>query len=187
MKNTLILFIVTILAFGTLVVEGANVYDIISSHPRLKTLTTALKTAKLDTVLSGQGPFTVFAPVDEAFTSGNMQSYKLKFLLDPANSQNLKTLLTYHVISGAAKTTSELTNDETLKTVEVSKTFFLHLVVALCHILRKPRLKITIDLLTYITRASTGSKPIRSKKRNLLDDPRHNLCRGRHIGQRFGR
>ena len=134
MKNTLILFIVTILAFGTLVVEGTNVYDIISSHPRLKTLTTALKTAKLDTVLSGQGPFTVFAPVDEAFTSGNMQSYKLKFLLDPANSQNLKTLLTYHVISGAAKTTSELTNDETLKTVEVSKTFFLHLVVALCHI-----------------------------------------------------
>ena len=187
MKNTLILFIVTILAFGTLVVEGANVYDIDLSHPRLKTLTTALKTAKLDTVLSGQGPFTVFAPVDEAFTSGNMQSYKLKFLLDPANSQNLKTLLTYHVISGAAKTTSELTNDETLKTVEVSKTFFLHLGVALCHILRKPRLKITIDLLTCSTRASTGSKPIRSKKRNLLGDTRHNLCRGRHIGQRFGR
>ena len=61
---------------------SATVYDIISTHPRLKTLTTALKAAKLDTVLQGAGPFTVFAPVDEAFVTGNMQSYKVKFLLD---------------------------------------------------------------------------------------------------------
>lgn len=136
MSNALILLTVAILAFGTFAAEGSTVYDIISSHPRLKTLTTALKTAKLDTVLSGKGPFTVFAPVDEAFTSGNMQLYKVKFLLDPANSQNLKNLLTYHVVSGAAKTTSELTNDETLKTVEVSKAFFLRLTLALCPILK---------------------------------------------------
>lgn len=102
--------------------SAATVYDIISAHPRLKTLTTALKAAKLNTVLQGTGTFTVFAPVDEAFLTGNMQSYKLKYLLDPENMDNLKTLLTYHVLP-ESRTTSELTNDETLKTIDGQNLF----------------------------------------------------------------
>eukprot|EP00943_MAST-04B_sp_MAST-4B-sp1_P002089 g2089.t1 len=93
-----------------------------STHPRLKTLTTALKAAKLNTVLQGTGTFTVFAPVDEAFLTGNMQSYKLKYLLDPENMDSLKTLLTYHVLP-ESRTTNELTNDETLKTVDGQNLF----------------------------------------------------------------
>ena len=78
-----IILVFAILATIASFAASATVYDVISTHPRLKTLTTALKAAKLDTVLQGAGPFTVFAPVDEAFVTGNMQSYKVKFLLDP--------------------------------------------------------------------------------------------------------
>ena len=117
-----IILVFAILATIASFAASATVYDIISTHPRLKTLTTALKAAKLDTVLQGAGPFTVFAPVDEAFVTGNMQSYKVKFLLDPNNMENLKSLLTYHVVPGT-KTTGEFTNDEVLKTVEGENLF----------------------------------------------------------------
>jgi uncharacterized surface protein with fasciclin (FAS1) repeats len=61
-----------------------------------KTLVTALKAAGLVDTLKGPGPFTVFAPTDEAFAK--IPKADLKKLL--ANKKKLKSVLTYHVVSG---------------------------------------------------------------------------------------
>ena len=63
-----------------------------------KTLAKALAAADLVTTLEGPGPFTVFAPTDEAFAKlppGTVES-----LLKPENKEKLRRVLTYHVVSG---------------------------------------------------------------------------------------
>ena len=62
------------------------------------TLAAALKAADLVETLKGTGPFTVFAPTDEAFAK--LPSGTLDDLLKPENKAKLKGILTYHVISG---------------------------------------------------------------------------------------
>ncbi len=71
------------------------------SAGNFKTLTTALKAAGLVETLKGKGPFTVFAPTDEAFAQ--LPEGTLKSLLMPANKQKLKAILTYHVVAGNVK------------------------------------------------------------------------------------
>jgi len=66
-----------------------------------KTLVTAVKAAGLVDTLKGDGPFTVFAPTDEAFKK--FWPKTLKNLLKPENKDKLQLLLTYHVISGKVK------------------------------------------------------------------------------------
>lgn len=63
-----------------------------------KTLVTAVKAAGLVDALKGDGPFTVFAPTDEAFK--RFWPETLKNLLKPENKDKLQLLLTYHVVSG---------------------------------------------------------------------------------------
>lgn len=65
---------------------------------RFKTLTTALKSADLVDALKGKGPFTVFAPTDEAFAK--LTTDKLNDLLKPENKKLLQDILEYHVYSG---------------------------------------------------------------------------------------
>lgn len=63
-----------------------------------KTLLAAIKAAGLEATLHGEGPFTVFAPTDEAFKKlppGTVES-----LLKPENKEKLKAILTYHVVAG---------------------------------------------------------------------------------------
>jgi uncharacterized surface protein with fasciclin (FAS1) repeats len=63
-----------------------------------KTLATALQAASLADTLKGKGPFTVFAPTDDAFAKlppGTVES-----LLKPENKDKLKAILLYHVVSG---------------------------------------------------------------------------------------
>jgi uncharacterized surface protein with fasciclin (FAS1) repeats len=62
------------------------------------TLITALKAADLVTTLSGKGPFTVFAPTNEAFSKVPQDA--LANLLKPENKATLSGVLTYHVVSG---------------------------------------------------------------------------------------
>ena len=59
---------------------------------------TAVKAAGLVETLQGKGPFTVFAPTDEAFAK--LPAGTLDELLKPANREKLKGILTYHVVSG---------------------------------------------------------------------------------------
>lgn len=65
---------------------------------QFKTLVKALQAAELVDALKGKGPFTVFAPTDEAF--GKLPKGTLEDLLKPENKEKLKSILLYHVVSG---------------------------------------------------------------------------------------
>ena len=67
--------------------------------PNLSTLVSAVKAAGLEATLSGPGPFTVFAPTNEAF--GRLAPGTVDTLLKPENKATLTKLLTYHVVPGA--------------------------------------------------------------------------------------
>jgi uncharacterized surface protein with fasciclin (FAS1) repeats len=62
------------------------------------TLAKALQAADLVETLKGKGPYTVFAPTDEAF--GKLPAATLNDLLKPENKQKLQRILTYHVVPG---------------------------------------------------------------------------------------
>ena len=65
---------------------------------QFKTLAAALTAADLVETLQGRGPFTVFAPTDEAF--GKLPEGTLGELLKPENKRRLAAILTYHVVPG---------------------------------------------------------------------------------------
>lgn len=78
-----------------------------------KTLVAAVKAADLVDTLSGDGPFTVFAPTDDAFAK--LPKGTLEDLLKPENKDKLIAILTYHVVPGAvmAKDVVNLTKAKT--------------------------------------------------------------------------
>ncbi len=78
--------------------KGQDIVDIAVSVEDFSTLVTALKAADLVDALKGDGPFTVFAPVNAGFAK--IDSNTLNALLEPANKEKLAAILTYHVVSG---------------------------------------------------------------------------------------
>ncbi len=86
--------------------DETTVVDIIVESPDHNTLETAVIAAGLVQTLSGDGPFTVFAPTDEAFAALGAELID-ELLADPMGQ--LTTILTYHVTSGAVLST-DLTN-----------------------------------------------------------------------------
>jgi uncharacterized surface protein with fasciclin (FAS1) repeats len=92
------------LAEMTVEVGGAPMYPsktIIDNAVNSKdhtTLVAAIKAANLDETLQGEGPFTVFAPVNKAFEK--LSKGTLETLLQPENKPALTAILTYHVIPG---------------------------------------------------------------------------------------
>jgi transforming growth factor-beta-induced protein len=95
-----------------------NVAEVSSNFADLSTLSTALAAAKLTSTLSGKGPFTLFAPSNEAFAK--LDKALLAALLDPKNIDKLTEVLTYHVAVSIVKST-DLTDAEQIKTVEGEK------------------------------------------------------------------
>ena len=81
-----------------------NVVELAVAETELSTFVTAVKAAQLDTALSGNGPFTVFAPTNAAFAA--LPKATLDFLLAPANKANLQTILNYHVLNQAVASTA---------------------------------------------------------------------------------
>jgi transforming growth factor-beta-induced protein len=77
-----------------------DIVDTLGSSGAFETLVTAVKAAKLVDTLKGSGPFTVFAPTNEAFAK--LPAGTLERLLRPENAEKLKSILTYHVVSGKA-------------------------------------------------------------------------------------
>lgn len=71
------------------------------SNPQVSTLVTAVTAAGLGETLSGAGPFTVFAPSNDAFAK--VDKATLDGLLKPENKAKLASLLTYHVVAGDVK------------------------------------------------------------------------------------
>ena len=87
-----------------------------------KTLVAAVKAADLVETLSGDGPFTVFAPTDEAFAK--LPKGTLEDLLKPENKKKLAGILTYHVVPGKvmAKDVVQLKSAKTVQGCKVKIT-----------------------------------------------------------------
>jgi uncharacterized surface protein with fasciclin (FAS1) repeats len=96
---------------------GKTIVDVVGKNKYFTTLVSALKAADLVETLSGEGPYTVFAPTNAAFAK--LPKGTLKKLLKPENKEQLKKILTYHVVAGAK--TSKTLKSGTIETVEGSK------------------------------------------------------------------
>lgn len=122
-----LVFGATSFAQKSVMVGGAAMYpskNIIENAVNSKdhtTLVAAVKAAGLVETLQGKGPFTVFAPTNEAFAKLPMGT--VETLLKPENLKTLQTILTYHVVSGKmnavdiAKAIKAGNGKATLKTV----------------------------------------------------------------------
>src|SRR4051812_30678900 len=93
----------TVLLAGFMVLalsSAATAADIVDTAiaGKFNTLVAAVKAAGLVDTLKGPGPFTVFAPTDEAFAK--LPAGTLEDLLKPENKAKLARILTYHVVSG---------------------------------------------------------------------------------------
>lgn len=86
------------LAFGAIAAKAADIVDTAVSAGQFQTLVTAVKAAGLVDTLKGEGPFTVFAPTDEAFAK--LPAGTVEDLLKPENRETLVAVLTYHVVPG---------------------------------------------------------------------------------------
>ena len=76
----------------------ADIVQTASEAGQFTTLIAAVQAAGLEDTLRGPGPFTVFAPTDEAFAK--LPAGTLDTLLKPENREQLASILTYHVIAG---------------------------------------------------------------------------------------
>ena len=91
-----------------------NIVETAVNHGSFKTLVAAVTAAELVETLSGKGPFTVFAPLDDAFAAlppGTVDS-----LVQPESKAKLQSILTYHVVAGKVLST-DLTDGMKAKTV----------------------------------------------------------------------
>ena len=77
---------------------SADIVDTAIAAGSFKTLTAAVQAAGLESTLRSDGPFTVFAPTDEAFAK--LPSGTVETLLKPENKDQLVSILTYHVLPG---------------------------------------------------------------------------------------
>lgn len=80
-----------------------DIVALASETEALSTLVAAVKAADLVSTLQGEGPFTVFAPTNEAFDA--LPEGTLESLLQPENKEQLTSILTYHVVQGEVKST----------------------------------------------------------------------------------
>ena len=95
MKKIILSFVALSFSFG---IYSQTIVEAAVSNKDFSTLVTALKAADLVDALSGEGPFTVFAPNNAAFSK--IDSETLGSLLKPENVKALTNILTYHVVSG---------------------------------------------------------------------------------------
>ncbi|MFV0543725.1 MAG: fasciclin domain-containing protein [Marinicella pacifica] len=125
--KTTLLTLVTLAFMTTTAVAGGNynknkkdIVDTAVAVGSFNTLATALKAAGLVDTLKGDGPFTVFAPTDEAFAQ--LPEGTLDNLLKPENKSKLTAILTYHVVSGKvyAKDVVELSSATTVEGSDIA-------------------------------------------------------------------
>lgn len=100
--------------------EKKDIVDTAVGAGSFKTLVAAVKAADLVETLKGKGPFTVFAPSDEAFAK--LPAGTVEELVKPENKEKLVAILTYHVVPGKvmAKDVVKLTAAKTVQGQEVA-------------------------------------------------------------------
>jgi uncharacterized surface protein with fasciclin (FAS1) repeats len=94
----LVLGLVTMVAGFAQAADKKDIVDTAVGAGSFKTLVAAVKAAGLVETLKGDGPFTVFAPTDEAFAK--LPKGTVEELLKPENKKKLVAVLTYHVVPG---------------------------------------------------------------------------------------
>jgi transforming growth factor-beta-induced protein len=77
--------------------SSQTIVDVAASNPQFSTLVAAVNAAGLADTLSGTGPFTVFAPTNDAFDK--LPAGTVDSLLKPENKDKLASILTYHVVA----------------------------------------------------------------------------------------
>ena len=103
-------FLIPVIANAGGMKEKPTIVGIAAGDDSFSTLVTALKAADLVSVLDGDGPFTVFAPTNEAFSK--IPADTLANLLKPENKAQLQAVLTYHVVSGKVDAATAMTLSE---------------------------------------------------------------------------
>jgi uncharacterized surface protein with fasciclin (FAS1) repeats len=117
-RKKLLTFCVTVpLVISSFSATAKDIVDTAVSAGNFQTLVTAVSEAGLVETLKGTGPFTVFAPTDEAFAK--LPAGTLENLLKPDNKEKLIAILTYHVVPGRV-TAADLGNLNQLATVQGS-------------------------------------------------------------------
>ncbi|MFN3704538.1 MAG: fasciclin domain-containing protein, partial [Thermoflexales bacterium] len=102
--------------------KPGDIVEVAAAAGSFQTLAAALEAAGLVDVLKGEGPFTVFAPTDDAFAK--LPADTLADLLKPENKDKLTAILTYHVVPGKvmAADVVKLTSAKTVEGSEVKIT-----------------------------------------------------------------
>ncbi|MDF2763790.1 MAG: Nex18 symbiotically induced protein [Rhodospirillales bacterium] len=106
------------LALGASVAHAKDIVDTAASAGSFNTLVAAIEAAGLEETLKGPGPFTVFAPTDEAFAK--LPAGTVETLLKPENKDKLVQILTYHVVPGKVMSDDVAGKTTEAKTVEGS-------------------------------------------------------------------
>ncbi|MDA9872992.1 fasciclin domain-containing protein [Saprospiraceae bacterium] len=97
-KLVLSVTMILCVAFASSLSAQKTIVDVAAGNKDFTTLVTALKAADLVSALQGEGPFTVFAPTNDAFAK--IDTKTLSSLLEAGNKEALANILTYHVVSG---------------------------------------------------------------------------------------
>lgn len=95
-----------------------DIVDTAAETASLSTLVSAVQAADLVETLKGEGPYTVFAPTNEAFDK--LPDGTLDDLLKPENKEQLSSILTYHVVSGEVMS-SDLSDGQVVDTLQGGK------------------------------------------------------------------
>lgn len=95
--------------------HSMDIVDTAVNADGFETLVAAVEAAGLVDTLKGEGPFTVFAPTDEAFAA--LPEGTVESLLEPENKDQLTAILTYHVVPGKVMS-GDLSNGMTAATVQ---------------------------------------------------------------------
>ena len=108
MKKFISFILVLVTSFSTLTIyaQKKDIVDIAVGSDVHSTLVAAVKSADLVNTLKSAGPFTVFAPVNDAFSK--LPAGTVDFLLKPENKSTLTKILTYHVVAGNLDATAVL-------------------------------------------------------------------------------
>jgi uncharacterized surface protein with fasciclin (FAS1) repeats len=106
------------LALGAGLAQAKDIVETAQSAGSFKTLVAAIEAAGLAETLKGPGPFTVFAPTDEAFAK--LPAGTVETLLKPENKEKLVQILTYHVVPGKVMSDDVAGKTAEAKTVEGS-------------------------------------------------------------------
>ena len=97
-KNAVLFVAATLLSINAMAQTKKDIVDVAAGSAAHTTLVAAVKAADLVTTLKSEGPFTVFAPTNDAFAK--LPAGTVENLLKPENKAMLAGILTYHVVAG---------------------------------------------------------------------------------------